>query len=80
MRDLKWSDSISQRGALAIGGLEVKTARLLLSLWSDEYLDDLVRIYADPEVKRYVTYGRPLSRKWCAEYSDKLRRLWEEYG
>ena len=57
-----------------------KTARLLLLPWSDEYLDDFVRIYADPEVVRYISPGGPLSRDWCEEHSDRKRWLWEEYG
>ena len=57
-----------------------KTTRLLLLPWSDEYLDDLARIYADPEVMPYITGGRTLSRDACVKWSERYYRLWEEYG
>jgi len=61
--------------------VEIKTARLILLPWSDDYLDDLARIFADPEVRRYVTAGeRPLSRDACVKMSNHSLRLWDEYG
>ncbi len=63
-----------------MGTAEFETARLLLLPWDDEYLEDLVRIYADPEVMKYISGGRPLPRAGGVEQSDRVRRLWEEHG
>ena len=40
----------------------IETPRLLLRPLTESDLDDLVRIYADPEVTRFLNLGKPLSR------------------
>lgn len=60
--------------------VEIETERLLLLPWSDAYLDDLVRIYANPEVMRYISAGRLLSPDECLKISERWTSLWDKYG
>jgi ribosomal-protein-alanine N-acetyltransferase len=60
--------------------LEVKTERLLLLPWSDQYVDDLVRIFGKPEVIRHVSGSRPIKRDKCLEISCKWIGQWDKYG
>ena len=60
--------------------VEIKTERLLLLPWSNTYLDDLVRIYANPEVMRYISNGRPLNQDECLRISERWANLWDKYG
>jgi ribosomal-protein-alanine N-acetyltransferase len=60
---------------------EVETARLLLRPWTDEYTDDLVRLFRDPRVARNITRrGRPAKPESARRSSLRAQRLWEEYG
>ena len=60
---------------------EIKTERLLLVPFSDDYLDEVARIFADPVVVRYISRGQPLSRDLIRkEWSDRNRRNWDEHG
>ncbi len=59
----------------------VKTPRLLLRQWSEDDLDDLARLLANPQVVRYITheYG-PLSRQEAAQIHTRILLLWQERG
>ena len=59
---------------------ENETERLFLFPWNSKYLDDLVHIFAKPEVTRYISGGRPLSRDDCLRMSESWCSLWDEYG
>jgi RimJ/RimL family protein N-acetyltransferase len=59
---------------------ETITERLLLRPWSDTYLDDLARIFANPLVMRYISSGRPLDREIVAKISQHGQKLWEVHG
>jgi len=41
----------------------VETARLILRPWCADDLDHLLGLYADSELVRYISGGRPLSRE-----------------
>ena len=60
--------------------VEIKTERLLLLPWSSSYVDDLVRIYTNPEVMRYISNGRLLNRDECLKISERGASLWDKYG
>jgi len=60
--------------------LTIETSQLVLLPWTDEYGQDLVRIYADPEVILHTTYRRPLSHDESMEVSARSTLLWQEYG
>jgi RimJ/RimL family protein N-acetyltransferase len=59
---------------------ESETERLILLPWSSDYFDDLVRILDKPEVFRYISGGKPLSRSKCLEISHKWVSQWNTYG
>ncbi|MBV9956810.1 MAG: GNAT family N-acetyltransferase, partial [Acidobacteria bacterium] len=42
--------------------IELETERLLLRMWRQDDFEAVARLLADPEVMRYVTPGRPLTR------------------
>ncbi len=60
--------------------LTIETTQLVLLPWTDEYGQELARIYADPEVILHTTYRRPLSRNESMEVSARSSRLWQDYG
>jgi len=41
----------------------VETARLYLRPWCEDDVDELLGLYADAEVMRYISGGRPFSRE-----------------
>jgi RimJ/RimL family protein N-acetyltransferase len=57
----------------------VETARLLLRPWSESDTDELARLYADPEVMRYMS-TRPLTQEESAGVSAGMLRQWQEHG
>jgi ribosomal-protein-alanine N-acetyltransferase len=58
---------------------EIETDRLLLRMFSHADLDDLARIYADPDVMRYLS-GHPLTRDESAGWLEYFISGWEQYG
>ena len=58
----------------------METERLLLEEWSSEYLDDFARMVADPNVMKYISRGRPLSREEAESISRRGEALWAEHG
>ncbi len=60
--------------------VEINSARLTLTPWSSNYLDDLVRIFTKPEVIKYISSGRPINQVKCSEISQKWIALWDRYG
>ncbi len=59
--------------------MDVETARLRLTPWSDDHLGALAVLNADPEVTRFLG-GRPFSPAESAALSDRLVAHWERYG
>jgi ribosomal-protein-alanine N-acetyltransferase len=60
--------------------LTIETPQLVLLPWTDQYGQELARIYADPDVILHTTYKRPLSRDESMEVSARSSLLWQEYG
>ena len=57
----------------------VETERLLLRPWSPADLEDLVAVFAEPEVWRYP-FGRALSRHESEQFLDRQLEHWEANG
>ena len=58
----------------------VETARLILRPWCADDLDHLLGLYADSELVRYISGGRPLSRERVVSMLEHALRQWREYG
>jgi RimJ/RimL family protein N-acetyltransferase len=57
-----------------------ETARLTLRRWQPADLDALSRIYADPEVIRYIGDGHVRSRAETEAAIELMERHWTEHG
>jgi len=59
----------------------VETARLLLRPWQPDDLERLVRLYADPQVARYVSRdGQPIPRERSVPAFEPFVEQWERKG
>jgi len=59
----------------------VETARLLLRPWQPGDLERLVRLYADPQVARYVSRdGQPIPRERSVPAFEHFVEQWERKG
>ncbi|WP_239139832.1 GNAT family N-acetyltransferase [Actinoplanes campanulatus] len=58
----------------------LETPRLVLRHWTDDDLDPMAAINADPEVMRWIRNGQPLDRDGTAERLATWRRHWDEHG
>jgi ribosomal-protein-alanine N-acetyltransferase len=58
----------------------VETKRLVLVPWSDHYLDEFARICADSEVMRFISGGRPLSRREVEWITHRTCVMWTQHG
>jgi RimJ/RimL family protein N-acetyltransferase len=58
---------------------ELETERLLLRQWRDEDVAELDRIYADPQVWRFLG-GALGAAPHTREQVDRFRRHWDEHG
>jgi RimJ/RimL family protein N-acetyltransferase len=58
----------------------LSTERLLLRPMNSDDLDDLCRLYADPEVMRYLGAGRPLNPRQAADRLERALAHWQKYG
>lgn len=59
---------------------ELKTARLLLRMFTLDDLDALARILADLDVIKYVGTGQPASREETANALQSYMRHWQQHG
>lgn len=62
--------------------LEIETARLRLRLFTSDDLDDLARLFSDPEVMTYlgVEPGKTMARDEVAEVLDGMINGWRKLG
>jgi len=58
--------------------MEIKTKRLELRPTKDSDLEDLAKLYGDPEVMQYIL--PPLSRTIVAEMIDWFKKEWKRLG
>jgi len=60
---------------------QIETARLLMRRFRDEDLDDLARIFGDPEVTRFLQDGTTPTKEECVTHLNNFKnRYWDEYG
>lgn len=60
--------------------LEIETARLQLRRLESRDLDDLARIYQNPEVMRYRLHRSPASREETQRQLTQMLKHWQQYG
>ncbi len=58
----------------------VETARLYLRPWCEADLDDLLGLYADPDVMRHISDGRPFSPERVESMLERMLRQWRDRG
>ena len=62
------------------GDEQVETARLVFVPWSDAYFDEFARICADGAVMRFISRGRPLSRREVESITHRTHAMWTQHG
>ena len=60
--------------------VEIKSDRLTLSPWKSIYLNDLIGLFSKPEIRKYISGGRPINEIKCSEISQKWISQWGKYG
>jgi ribosomal-protein-alanine N-acetyltransferase len=58
----------------------IETERLLLRMFRPDDLDDLARLFADPDVVRYVGDGKPEGREEADRALQSIIKHWETHG
>ena len=58
----------------------METHRLLLEPWHERWLEEYVRIAADPQVMRYIGAGAPLDREQSERNFARSLEHWRRYG
>jgi RimJ/RimL family protein N-acetyltransferase len=58
----------------------IETQRLLLRMFRPEDLDDLARLFSDPEVVKYVGDGRTVNREESDKALQSIIRHWQTHG
>jgi RimJ/RimL family protein N-acetyltransferase len=58
----------------------IETERLLLRIFRPDDLDDLARLFSDPEVLRYVGDGKPASREEAGRALQSIIKHWQTHG
>lgn len=63
-----------------MGPVVIRTERLALRAWGPEDIDDVVALFDDPEVARFITHGKPVSRSDGETFITRYMRLQSERG
>ncbi len=58
----------------------IETERLRLRMVSRDDLDDLARLFADPDVVKYVGDGQPATREDAAKTVESMTAHWQKHG
>lgn len=58
----------------------IETERLLLRMFRPEDLDELARLFSDPDVMRYVGDGRPVNREEAETALQSIIKHWTTQG
>ncbi len=58
----------------------IETERLLLRMFRPEDLDELARLFSDPEVMRYVGDGQLVSREEAERALNSIIKHWQTHG
>jgi RimJ/RimL family protein N-acetyltransferase len=70
-------------GARAISAVfmpAIETERLLLRMFRPEDLDELARLFTDPQVMRYVGDGQPVSREETERALNSIIKHWQTHS
>ena len=66
--------------AQAVDSHSIETARLRLRMFRPADLDDLAKLFADPDVMRYVADGKPAGREDARKALDSIIQHWRRHG
>lgn len=58
----------------------IETDRLLLRMFGPEDLDELARLFSDPDVMRYVGDGQPVNREEAGKALQSIIKHWQTHG
>jgi ribosomal-protein-alanine N-acetyltransferase len=58
----------------------IETQRLLLRMFRPEDLDELARMFSDPDVIRYVGDGQPVNREGADKALQSIIKHWQTHG
>lgn len=58
----------------------IETDRLLLRMFGPEDLDELARLFSDPDVMRYVGDGQPVNREEADKALQSIIKHWQTHG
>ena len=58
----------------------IETQRLLLRMFRPEDLDELARLFSDPQVMKYVGDGQPVNREEADKALQSIIRHWQTHG
>jgi RimJ/RimL family protein N-acetyltransferase len=58
----------------------IETERLLLRMFRPEDLDELARLFSDPDVMRYVGDGKPVNREEADKALKSIIKHWTTHG
>ena len=58
----------------------IETERLWLRMFSPEDLDELARLFRDPQVMKYVGDGQPVSREEAERALTSIIKQWQTHG
>lgn len=58
----------------------IETQRLLLRMFRPEDLDELARLFSDPDVIRYVGDGQPVNRQEADKALQSIIKQWQTHG
>ena len=58
----------------------IETDRLLLRMFGPEDLDELARLFSDPDVMRYVGEGQPVNREEADKALQSIIKHWQTHG
>jgi RimJ/RimL family protein N-acetyltransferase len=65
---------------MAVDGVRIETARLLLRRFEARDVDELARIYADPSTTQWLGDGSPRAREETSAEIERFRALYRERG
>lgn len=60
--------------------VEIETERLLLRMFRPDDLDDLARMFSDPQVMKYVGDGNTVSREETRKALESIIKHWQTHG
>ncbi len=58
----------------------IETDRLLLRMFRPDDLDELARLFSDPDVLRYVGDGKPVNREETDKALKSIIKHWTTHG